>query len=95
MRYVGSLRISWKRGDSRTSQYQHRVKRELQTWRQLDHHRILPLFGIDFTSFPGLPSLVSPWMIRGTLLHYLSIADRAKVPLGSMVCLSRRIRDPV
>ncbi|EIN12947.1 kinase-like protein, partial [Punctularia strigosozonata HHB-11173 SS5] len=60
--------------------------RELSVWQQImNHPRILPLFGIDYTSVQGLPFLVSPWMHRGTLLHYLSLSDRMKAPIESLL----------
>jgi hypothetical protein len=55
-----------------------KFRRETLIWRQLKHRFILPLIGIDATTFKEsdfLPCLVSPLMRRGTLREYLCSED--------------------
>lgn len=40
-------------------------------WRQLCHPNILPLFGIDESTFRPRLAMVSPWMGNGNILTYL------------------------
>ncbi|KAI3609801.1 kinase-like protein [Moniliophthora roreri] len=47
------------------------VRRSAILWRTLKHPFVLPFLGIDSDSFPGLLSLVSPWMANGTILIHL------------------------
>jgi serine/threonine protein kinase len=53
-------------------------RREALIWRQLRHPFILPLIGIDASTFGKtdfLPCLVSPLMSRGTLREYIASTD--------------------
>jgi serine/threonine protein kinase len=59
-----------------------KFRREALIWRQLKHAFILPLIGIETTTFEGtgyLPCLVSPLMRHGTLRDYIRSADYAPV----------------
>jgi serine/threonine-protein kinase TNNI3K len=51
--------------------------REALVWRQLKHPFILPFIGIDDITFAstGFLCLVSPWMHRGTLKHFMKTPD--------------------
>ncbi|KAJ6564023.1 kinase-like domain-containing protein [Mycena capillaripes] len=50
---------------------------EVLLWQRLHHKYILPFIGIDRESFPSFFCMVSPWMERGTILHYLREHGRA------------------
>jgi serine/threonine protein kinase len=54
-----------------------KVTRETLVWRQLKHRSILPFIGIDVDSSQAshIPSLISPWMSRGTLTEYMKSID--------------------
>ena len=41
-------------------------------WTQLHHHNILPLLGICVDLFDARPAMVTPWMVHGNTLNYLS-----------------------
>ncbi|KAF8838777.1 kinase-like protein, partial [Paxillus ammoniavirescens] len=44
--------------------------REFQTWADLKHFNILPLFGLT-TDFKQFPAMVCPWLENGSLTSYL------------------------
>jgi serine/threonine protein kinase len=65
--------------------------REALVWHELHHTNVLPFLGIDKDLFPDrpLPSLITPWMERGTLSDYIKsseyLASRDEL---SFVCVS-------
>jgi hypothetical protein len=68
-------------------------RREALIWRQMRHPFILPLVGIDATTFGRanyLPCLVSPLMRRGTLREYILSVDY--IPQNDFYRLVRRVR---
>jgi len=52
----------------------HRLRRKLtgeaRVWHQLKHPNVLQFLGVDPETFPSDLCLVSPWMLRGTILQY-------------------------
>jgi hypothetical protein len=65
------------------------VTRETLVWRQLKHRSILPFIGIDVDSSQSslIPSLISPWMSRGTLTEYMKSTDyRPEADAFRLVC---------
>ena len=51
-----------------------RFRREISVWSRLNHKNVLPLLGI-ITEFSPLPSMVSPWMNKGSLNMYLKFYE--------------------
>jgi len=47
-----------------------RLMDDFSRWKQLEHDRILPLYGITY-GFGPVPAIVSPWMDNGSLSTYL------------------------
>ncbi|KAK7046642.1 kinase-like domain-containing protein [Favolaschia claudopus] len=64
-----------------TANRRHRrgVYKEALLWQGLRHQFILPLLGIDRTTFAPAFCLVSPWMKHGTVLKYLKDRGRGDV----------------
>ncbi|KDQ11303.1 hypothetical protein BOTBODRAFT_114594, partial [Botryobasidium botryosum FD-172 SS1] len=61
-----------------------RLTREISTWRNLDHPRIIKLYGIS-SSFGKFPALVSPWYNNGDARAFLRAhpnANRHKLLRG-------------
>ncbi|KAJ6561591.1 kinase-like domain-containing protein, partial [Mycena capillaripes] len=47
--------------------------KEALVWHYLRHPNIVPLLGVDGTTFPGLAmAMVSPWMQQGNVLNYIA-----------------------
>ncbi|KAJ7926361.1 kinase-like domain-containing protein, partial [Mycena leptocephala] len=47
--------------------------KEALVWHYLRHPNIVPLLGVDGTTFPGLTmAMVSPWMRQGSVLNYMT-----------------------
>ena len=53
-----------------------RLKREIFVWSRLDHKNVLPLLGVitnHSLNHSPLPSMVSPWMMNGSLNKFLKL----------------------
>ncbi|KAJ6467311.1 kinase-like domain-containing protein [Mycena sanguinolenta] len=47
--------------------------KETLVWHSLRHQNIVPLLGVDGTTFPGVTmAMVSPWMRQGSVLNYMT-----------------------
>ncbi|KAJ6457500.1 kinase-like domain-containing protein [Mycena vitilis] len=47
--------------------------KEALAWFHLKHPNIVPFLGVDSTTFPNLGgAMVSPWMVRGSVLKYIA-----------------------
>ncbi|KAJ7208488.1 kinase-like domain-containing protein, partial [Mycena pura] len=62
--------------------------KEALVWHSLRHPNIVPLLGVDGTTFPGLTTaMVSPWMRQGSVLNYMtehSPSSQYAITLGLM-----------
>jgi serine/threonine protein kinase len=68
-----------------------RLHKEALVWTQLRHRSILPFLGIDKSTFPEHPCLVSPWMDGGTLLNFVQqkqLLGIARLSLVSFLTVS-------
>ncbi|KAJ7912276.1 kinase-like domain-containing protein, partial [Mycena leptocephala] len=45
---------------------------EALVWYRLKHANIVPLLGVDGTTFLGKTAMVSPWMRQGSVLNYMT-----------------------
>ena len=74
------------------------LRRELGIWRRLNHPNVVPFLGIAYGfGMHGAMSLVSLWMINGSLHHFLARYDnildlRERL---QFVCSSRILSHPV
>lgn len=63
------------------------MKKEIRVWEKLVHPNVLPLHGLCWlrgdSSSIQVPSLVSPWMLGGSLRSYLAKCDE-EFPVASM-----------
>ncbi|KAJ3474540.1 hypothetical protein NLI96_g12402 [Meripilus lineatus] len=47
------------------------MRKEILVWSHMEHQNLLPLYGIDQTSIPSGPCLVSPWLKNGDIMNFL------------------------
>ncbi|KAJ7477420.1 kinase-like domain-containing protein [Mycena latifolia] len=64
--------------------FQRKLRREVDVWYRLDHRNIVPLLGITFDFGTSL-SMVSPWLTKGTLHHYLKSSQPRPEDLGLLL----------
>ncbi|KAJ7828876.1 kinase-like domain-containing protein, partial [Mycena leptocephala] len=67
------LRIFHDQSDNDRRKDLQKFAKEALIWHYLRHPNIVPLLGVDGTTFPGLTmAMVSPWMQQGNVLNYIS-----------------------
>ncbi|KAF7336076.1 Kinase-like protein [Mycena sanguinolenta] len=76
---VALKRIRTFTADSTTHRHRLQFYKEALVWQGLRHHFILPLLGIDSSTFAPSFCMVSPWMKHGTVLKYLRDHGREQV----------------
>ncbi|PBK58482.1 kinase-like protein [Armillaria solidipes] len=62
-------------GDNNLEKVLRRVRREAIIWKQCNHPNVLPFYGIYFDPAPSIYSLVSPFMVNGSLCEYINKVD--------------------
>ncbi len=62
------------------------IAREIRVWSEFNHINILPILGYCMEG--DYPSLISKWMIKGSLREYMSELDRKETMKMVMRCLS-------
>jgi serine/threonine protein kinase len=61
--------------------------KEALVWHYLRHPNIVPLLGVDGTTFPGLTmAMVSPWMRQGSVLNYMTEHSPSSQYAITLVC---------
>ncbi|KAJ6486731.1 kinase-like domain-containing protein, partial [Mycena sanguinolenta] len=76
---VALKRIRTFTADSTTHRIRLQFYKEALVWQGLRHRFILPLLGIDRSTFAPSFCMVSPWMKNGTVLKYLRDHGREQV----------------